>query len=128
MEAINSLSAEIRARAAVSDGAGRKETLNSLRDLQSSIEKLEDAMQKVTYLVSPPEHGAFQRCFQRCLSQKKLGFYPILFDVDPQWHLVFSAAHLISKRVQLEGLILCARLTFASRISLSTIRVSLNQE
>jgi demethylsterigmatocystin 6-O-methyltransferase len=52
MEAIAKLAAEIQQSAAAADEAGRKEILNALRDLQYSIEKPEDTMQRVIHLVS----------------------------------------------------------------------------
>jgi hypothetical protein len=56
MEAIQKLTTEIQNSAATADEAGRKEIMNALRDLQYSIEKPEDTMQRVIHLVScPPE-------------------------------------------------------------------------
>lgn len=51
MEAITTLAEKIRNAAATADEAGRKELLDSLRDLQYSIEKPEDTMQRVIHLV-----------------------------------------------------------------------------
>lgn len=51
MHAIKTLAEEIQKAAATADEAGRKELLNSLRDLQYSIEKPEDTMQRVIHLV-----------------------------------------------------------------------------
>ncbi|KAM3071149.1 hypothetical protein ACMFMF_007626 [Clarireedia jacksonii] len=51
MEAIEKLAAETQKSAAVADEAGRKEILNSLRDLQYSIEKPEDTMPRVIHLL-----------------------------------------------------------------------------
>lgn len=51
MEAIKSLAKEIQNAAATVNEAGRKELLDSLRDLQYSIEKPEDTMQRVIHLV-----------------------------------------------------------------------------
>ncbi|TGO15597.1 hypothetical protein BTUL_0038g00270 [Botrytis tulipae] len=50
MEAIKTLAKEIQNAAATADEAGRKELLDSLRDLQYSIEKPEDTMQRVIHL------------------------------------------------------------------------------
>jgi demethylsterigmatocystin 6-O-methyltransferase len=52
MEALRSLTPQIQKSAAAADEAGCKEILNSLRDLQYSIEKPEDTMQRVIHLVS----------------------------------------------------------------------------
>ncbi|KAM3073027.1 hypothetical protein ACMFMG_008745 [Clarireedia jacksonii] len=56
MEAIEKLAAETQKSAAVADEAGRKEILNSLRDLQYSIEKPEDTMPRVIHLPSGLAH------------------------------------------------------------------------
>ncbi|PQE17433.1 hypothetical protein CJF32_00008665 [Rutstroemia sp. NJR-2017a WRK4] len=50
MEAIKQLTTEIQNSAATADEAGRKEIMNALRDLQYSIEKPEDTMQRVIHL------------------------------------------------------------------------------
>jgi demethylsterigmatocystin 6-O-methyltransferase len=51
MEAIQWLAAQVKADAATADEAGRKKLMNSLRDLQYSLEKPEDTMQRVIHLV-----------------------------------------------------------------------------
>ncbi|TGO38262.1 hypothetical protein BHYA_0078g00140 [Botrytis hyacinthi] len=50
MEAIKTLAKEIQNSAATADEAGRKELLDPLRDLQYSIEKPEDTIQRVIHL------------------------------------------------------------------------------
>ncbi|KAM3066195.1 hypothetical protein ACMFMG_012155 [Clarireedia jacksonii] len=51
METIEKLAAEIQKSAVTADEAGRKQILVSLRDLQYSIEKPEDTMQRVIHLL-----------------------------------------------------------------------------
>ena len=55
MEALNSFTAQIKSAAATANEAERKRILDSLRELQYSIEKPEDTMQRVIHLVSSPE-------------------------------------------------------------------------
>ncbi|KAF4633855.1 hypothetical protein G7Y89_g4256 [Cudoniella acicularis] len=50
MDALNSLASEVTKAAAAADEAGRKQILDSLRDLQYSIETPEDTMQRVIHL------------------------------------------------------------------------------
>lgn len=51
MEALTTIADSIKAAAASADEAGRKDILDSLRDLQYSIERPEDTMQRVIHLV-----------------------------------------------------------------------------
>ncbi|PQE23753.1 hypothetical protein CJF30_00008740 [Rutstroemia sp. NJR-2017a BBW] len=77
METIQQLKAEIQKSAATADEAGRKEIMNALRDLQYSVEKPEDTMQRVIHLSYPSSEctgsEAFRYPWEECFASESGG-------------------------------------------------------